>query len=137
MLTEYWGVVYEVSGKEAEENAVAMTVVFGSLLRGSARHATYISLLLFFTLYECVSFELVIRQYHKVREKQYDHKDPMSSTPVVSGVMVRKVPRDPTETHPFHLEKSLLQLGCEDKHVMDLANEVRCILAEEHISIAH
>ncbi|MCL7021657.1 hypothetical protein MKW94_002375 [Papaver nudicaule] len=86
--------------------------------------------------------------------------DPTSTTPTISGVMVyiaspdkklnenylgpaslvemanqivnAKGPSGPNRDYLFHLEEALLRLGCKnDKHVMDLANEVRRIISEE------
>nr|KAH9756939.1 gamma-glutamylcyclotransferase 2-3 [Citrus sinensis] len=85
--------------------------------------------------------------------------DPMATTPAVSGVMVyiasankqlnsnylgpaslediakqiiqAEGPSGPNRDYLFQLEKALLELGCEDKHVIDLANTVRRILSEE------
>ncbi|KAK3043660.1 hypothetical protein RJ639_000076 [Escallonia herrerae] len=92
-----WGVAYKISQKEDEE--IALT-------------------------------------YLEVREKQYDKKayldfftELTDSTPAISGVMVQIIqaegPSGPNRDYLFQLEKALLQLGCEDKHVIDLANEVR------------
>ncbi|GFY96646.1 ChaC-like family protein [Actinidia rufa] len=83
----------------------------------------------------------MLEQYLEVREKQYDKKayidfftDPMALTPAVSGVMVQIVraegPSGPNRDYLFQLEKALIQYGCEDKHVMGLANEVRRVLSE-------
>lgn len=83
--------------------------------------------------------------------------DPTSSTPFVSNVMVyiasadkklnqnylgpasleeiaiqivrAKGPSGPNREYLFKLENSLIQIGCEDKHVTDLADEVRRILS--------
>ncbi|GAY41764.1 hypothetical protein CUMW_061990 [Citrus unshiu] len=89
-----------------------------------------------------VTLEPAEGEYLEVREKQYDKKayldlftDPMATTPAVSGVMVQIIqaegPSGPNRDYLFQLEKALLELGCEDKHVIDLANTVRRILSEE------
>lgn len=84
--------------------------------------------------------------------------DPAATTPAVSGVMVyigspdkrhnqnylgpapleeiakqifyAEGPSGPNRDYLFHLESALLQIGCKDKHVIDLANEVRRIRPE-------
>ncbi|XP_042502221.1 gamma-glutamylcyclotransferase 2-3 isoform X5 [Macadamia integrifolia] len=92
-----WGVAYKVSGEEDEQ--IALT-------------------------------------YLEVREKQYDMQvyldlftEPDASTPAVSGILVQIVhaegPSGPNRDYVFQLEKALLKLGCEDKHVMELAETVR------------
>ncbi|XP_042502222.1 gamma-glutamylcyclotransferase 2-3 isoform X6 [Macadamia integrifolia] len=91
--------------------------------------------------------------YLEVREKQYDMQEPDASTPAVSGILVyiaspdKKLnknylgpasmeemanqivhaegPSGPNRDYVFQLEKALLKLGCEDKHVMELAETVR------------
>ncbi|KAJ8445110.1 hypothetical protein Cgig2_029482 [Carnegiea gigantea] len=40
-------------------------------------------------------------------------------------------PSGPNRDYLFQLEKALLELGCNDAHVMDLAKEARRILSEE------
>ncbi|KAJ9673649.1 hypothetical protein PVL29_023294 [Vitis rotundifolia] len=125
-----WGVAYKVSKEEDEQIAL-----------------TYL--------------EVREKQYDK---KAYldVYAEPMATTPVISGVMVyiaspdKKLnrnylgpasveeiakqivqaegPSGPNREYLFQLEQALLQMGCEDKHVMDLANEVRRILSEKELT---
>ncbi|XP_043703403.1 gamma-glutamylcyclotransferase 2-3 isoform X2 [Telopea speciosissima] len=101
-----WGVAYKVSGEEDEQ--IALT-------------------------------------YLEVREKQYDMKayvdiftEPDALKPAVSGILVQIVhaegPSGPNKDYVFHLEKALLELGCEDKHVMELAETVRQKLSERELT---
>ncbi|XP_010538981.1 PREDICTED: gamma-glutamylcyclotransferase 2-3 [Tarenaya hassleriana] len=48
---------------------------------------------------------------------------------IAKQIIKSEGPSGPNRDYLFHLEKALLQLGFEDKHVMDLANEVRRILS--------
>ncbi|MCI02377.1 cation transport regulator-like protein 2, partial [Trifolium medium] len=41
-------------------------------------------------------------------------------------------PSGPNREYLFILENALLQIGSKDKHVIDLANEVRRIISEEN-----
>eukprot|EP00268_Persea_americana_P015923 TRINITY_DN17528_c0_g1_i2.p1 TRINITY_DN17528_c0_g1~~TRINITY_DN17528_c0_g1_i2.p1 ORF type:complete len:114 (+),score=21.60 TRINITY_DN17528_c0_g1_i2:578-919(+) len=87
------------------------------------------------------------------------YTEPASLSPAVSGVMVyiaspdknlnrnylgptpleemaRQIvkaegPSGPNRDYLFQLETALLQFGCKDQHVMDLASAVRKILSEE------
>ncbi|XP_006351899.1 putative glutathione-specific gamma-glutamylcyclotransferase 2 isoform X2 [Solanum tuberosum] len=85
--------------------------------------------------------------YLEVREKQYDQKayvdlftEPAASAPAVSGVLVQiahaEGPSGPNRDYLFQLEKALGLLGCEDKHVIDIAKEVRRILSEDEVTIS-
>ncbi|KAJ0024815.1 hypothetical protein Pint_08201 [Pistacia integerrima] len=84
--------------------------------------------------------------------------DPTATTPVVTGVMVyiasadkkqnqnylgpasiediakqivnAEGPSGPNRDYLFQLEKALLEFGCKDEHVINLANEVRRIVSE-------
>ncbi|KAF5179435.1 Glutathione-specific gamma-glutamylcyclotransferase [Thalictrum thalictroides] len=121
-----WGVAYKVSGKEAEQIAL-----------------TYL--------------EVREKQYD-VKAFVDLFTDPKDTTPAVSGVMVyiaspdkklnrnylgpaslkemadqivrAKGPSGPNRDYIFQLERALLQIGCEDKHIIDLANTVRKLLSE-------
>ncbi|RVX22630.1 Gamma-glutamylcyclotransferase 2-3 [Vitis vinifera] len=127
-----WGVAYKVSKEEDEQIAL-----------------TYL--------------EVREKQYDK---KAYldVYAEPIATTPVISGVMVyiaspdKKLnrnylgpasveeiakqiihaegPSGPNREYLFQLEQALLQMGCEDKHVMDLANEVRRILSEKELTVS-
>uniref|UniRef100_A0A803PZ50 glutathione-specific gamma-glutamylcyclotransferase n=1 Tax=Cannabis sativa TaxID=3483 RepID=A0A803PZ50_CANSA len=94
----------------------------------------------------------------------FNLQEPLATTPTVSGVMVyiaspdkkanvnylgpasiqdiakqivqAEGPSGPNRDYLFQLEKALLQIGCEDEHVIGLANEVRRILSESE-SISH
>ncbi|KAB5557174.1 hypothetical protein DKX38_008083 [Salix brachista] len=131
------GVAYKISKKEDQE--VALTSVFLFSRRG----IQYL--------------EVREKQYN---EKAYldIFTDPAATTPAVSGVMVyigspdkrhnqnylgpapleeiakqiidAEGPSGPNRDYLFHLESALLQIGCIDKHVTDLANEVRRIRTE-------
>ncbi|XP_059630765.1 gamma-glutamylcyclotransferase 2-3 [Cornus florida] len=124
-----WGVAYKISGKEDEQTAL-----------------TYL--------------EVREKQYDKKAYVDF-YTEPKASTPAVSGVMVyiassdKKLnrnylgpasdeeiakqivraqgPSGPNRDYLFQLEKALLQIGCEDRHVMDLAKEVRRIISESEL----
>ncbi|XP_010312776.1 gamma-glutamylcyclotransferase 2-3 isoform X2 [Solanum lycopersicum] len=85
--------------------------------------------------------------YLEVREKQYDQKayvdlftEPAASAPAVSDVLVQiaraEGPSGPNKDYLFQLENALGLLGCEDKHVIDIAKEVRRILSEDEVTIS-
>jgi cation transport regulator ChaC len=125
-----WGVAYKVSEKEDQE--VALT-----------------------------NLEVREKQYDKKAYLDF-FTEPTATTPAVSGIMVyiaspdKKLnmnylgpaslediakqiihaegPSGPNRDYLFQLEKALLQIGSKDKHVIDLANEVRRILSQEEMT---
>ncbi|XP_054788520.1 gamma-glutamylcyclotransferase 2-3 isoform X3 [Prosopis cineraria] len=56
---------------------------------------------------------------------------PASVEEIARQIIRAEGPSGPNTDYLFQLEKALLQIGCQDKHVMDLANEVRRILSEQ------
>ncbi|XP_027332798.1 gamma-glutamylcyclotransferase 2-3 [Abrus precatorius] len=123
-----WGAAYKVSKKEDEE--IALT-----------------------------HLEVREKQYDKKEYLDF-YIELNATTPAVSGVMAyvaspntktnvnylgpatveeiaRQIiqaegPAGPNRDYLFKLEEALLEIGCKDKHVIDLANEVRRILSDEH-----
>ncbi|PKI40866.1 hypothetical protein CRG98_038743 [Punica granatum] len=79
--------------------------------------------------------------YLEVREKQYigspDKKinpnflGPAPLEDIAKQIVQAEGPSGPNRDYLFQLEAALLQIGCKDKHVMDLANEVRRLLLQE------
>ncbi|KAL2892926.1 Gamma-glutamylcyclotransferase 2-3 [Bienertia sinuspersici] len=72
--------------------------------------------------------------------------EPADSAPAVSNVLVyvatsnKKLNKnylgpasleEIAKDYLFQLEKALVELGCKDAHVMDVAKEVKCILSEK------
>ncbi|XP_051137861.1 gamma-glutamylcyclotransferase 2-3-like [Andrographis paniculata] len=76
----------------------------------------------------------------EVKEKQYDKKVLCLTSSLYIGSADKKLivnqideangPSGPNMEYLFKLENALKQIGCEDKHVFDLAIEVRQILSQ-------
>ncbi|KAF8024970.1 hypothetical protein BT93_F1964 [Corymbia citriodora subsp. variegata] len=124
-----WGVAYRISDEEDKRTAI-----------------TYL--------------EVREKQYDQKAYLDF-FTDPAAITPALSGVMVyigspdKKInqnylgpaplediarqivlaegPSGPNRDYLFQLEKALLQIGCEDKHIKDLADEVRRLLSERKL----
>lgn len=56
---------------------------------------------------------------------------PASLEDIAKQIVRAEGPSGPNRDYLFQLEKALVQLGCKDDHVMDLAKEVRCILSKD------
>ncbi|KAL9229127.1 hypothetical protein vseg_004629 [Gypsophila vaccaria] len=65
----------------------------------------------------------------KKRNENYLGPAPLEE--IAEQIVHAEGPSGPNRDYLFQLEKSLLELGCEDAHVMDLAREVRHVLSEE------
>ncbi|KAF8404109.1 hypothetical protein HHK36_008989 [Tetracentron sinense] len=140
-----WGVAYKVSEEEDEQIALAGLTM-------PREHEDDV---------DPMYLEVREKQYD-VKAYVDFFTEPTAITPAVSGVMVyiaspdRKLnrnylgpasleemakqiihaegPSGPNRDYLFHLENALLQLGCEDKHIKDLANAVRRILSERKLT---
>ncbi|KAL0369251.1 UNVERIFIED_CONTAM: Gamma-glutamylcyclotransferase 2-3 [Sesamum calycinum] len=53
----------------------------------------------------------------------------LSRFALIDQIVKAEGPSGPNREYLFKLENALIQIGCEDKHVIDLANEVRRILS--------
>ncbi|GAV84118.1 ChaC domain-containing protein [Cephalotus follicularis] len=125
-----WGVAYRISKKEDEEIA---------LMHLEVREKQYDmkAYLDFFTeptgMTPAVSGVMVyIGSPDKKLNKNY--LGPASLEEIAEQIINAEGPSGPNRDYLFQLEKALLQLGCKDKHVMDLANEVRHILSKRELT---
>ncbi|GAU30889.1 hypothetical protein TSUD_15750 [Trifolium subterraneum] len=57
---------------------------------------------------------------------------PASVEEIARQIVQAEGPSGPNREYLFVLENALLQIGSKDKHVIDLANEVRRIISEEN-----
>lgn len=65
------------------------------------------------------------------KENNKNYLGPASLEEIAKQIVRAEGPSGPNRDYLFQLEKALLELGCKDTHVMDLAKEVRGIISEE------
>lgn len=120
-----WGAAYKISKKEDIEEALENLEVREKQYDQKA----YLD---FFTDPEASTPAITgVMVYIASSEKTNEQYLGPASLPDIAKQIIRaEGPSGPNRDYLFQLEKALLELGCEDKHVMDLSNEVRRILSE-------
>ncbi|KAK4389681.1 Gamma-glutamylcyclotransferase 2-3 [Sesamum angolense] len=86
----------------------------------------------FFTVRLFVSkptFELFRYIASADKKQNQNYLGPASLEDIAVQIVKAEGPSGPNREYLFKLENALIQIGCEDKHVIDLANEVRRILS--------
>ncbi|KAJ4700657.1 Gamma-glutamylcyclotransferase [Melia azedarach] len=124
-----WGVAYKISNEEDKE--VALTYL--EVREKQYDQKAYVD---FFTdttaTTPAISGVMVyIGSSDKKLNKNY--LGPASLEDIAKQIVHAEGPSGPNRDYLFQLELALLGLGCKDKHVIDLANEVRRILSEEEM----
>ncbi|XP_038717301.1 gamma-glutamylcyclotransferase 2-3 isoform X2 [Tripterygium wilfordii] len=105
-----WGIAYKITKKEDEETA------FTYLEEPSATTPAVSGVMVY------------IASPDKKLNKNY--LGPESLENIAKQIVCAQGPSGPNRDYLFQLERSLLEIGCEDKHVMDLANEVRRMIQD-------
>ncbi|GAB2290800.1 Gamma-glutamylcyclotransferase 2-3 [Dionaea muscipula] len=122
-----WGVAYKISKEEDKQAAITHLEVREKQYDQKA----YVD---FFTestdSTPAVSGVLVyIGSSDKDTNKNY--LGPASLEEIAKQIVQAEGPSGPNREYVFQLEKSLLQIGCNDEHVMDLSEALRRILSED------
>ncbi|KAI4307283.1 hypothetical protein L6164_030487 [Bauhinia variegata] len=123
-----WGVAYKISKKEDQE--VALTYL--EVREKQYDQKAYLD---FFTELAATTPSIsrvmvYIGSSDKTVNENYLGAAPVEE--IARQIIHAEGPSGPNRDYLFQLEKALLQIGCEDKHVMDIANEVRRILSEKN-----
>ncbi|XP_058190087.1 gamma-glutamylcyclotransferase 2-3 [Rhododendron vialii] len=121
-----WGVAYKISGTEDEQIALTYLEVREKQYDTKA----YVD---FFTdpmaLTPAVS-DVMVYIASSDRKLNPNYLGPASLEEIAKQIILAEGPSGPNRDYLFQLEKALIQFGFEDKHVMDIANEVRRLLSE-------
>ncbi|XP_028775005.1 gamma-glutamylcyclotransferase 2-3 isoform X2 [Neltuma alba] len=123
-----WGVAYKISKKEDQEIAFTYLEVREKQYDKKAYLDVFTELTA--TVPAISGVMVYIASPDKSVNKNY--LGPASVEEIARQITRAEGPSGPNRDYLFQLEKALLQIGCQDKHVMDLANEVRRILSEEN-----
>uniref|UniRef100_A0A5B7CCY6 glutathione-specific gamma-glutamylcyclotransferase n=1 Tax=Davidia involucrata TaxID=16924 RepID=A0A5B7CCY6_DAVIN len=125
-----WGVAYKVSRKEDQQIAVTYLEVREKQYDKKA----YLD---FFTESKASTPAISgVMVYIASPDRKFNtnYLGPASLEEIAKQIIQAEGPSGPNRDYLFQLEKALLQIGCEDKHVMDLGNEVRRVLAEKDLT---
>ncbi|XP_030545137.1 gamma-glutamylcyclotransferase 2-3 isoform X1 [Rhodamnia argentea] len=124
-----WGVAYRISDEEDQRTAI-------TYLEVREKQYDQKAYLDFFTdpaaITPAVSGVVVyIGSPEKKINQNYLGPAPLED--IARQIVLAEGPSGPNRDYLFQLEKALLQIGCEDKHVKDLADEVRRLLSERKL----
>ncbi|XP_054788519.1 gamma-glutamylcyclotransferase 2-3 isoform X2 [Prosopis cineraria] len=122
-----WGVAYKIYKKEDQE------IAFTYLEAREKQYDKKVYLDVFAELTATTPAISGVMVYIASPDKDVNtnYLGPASVEEIARQIIRAEGPSGPNTDYLFQLEKALLQIGCQDKHVMDLANEVRRILSEQ------
>ncbi|KAL8125154.1 gamma-glutamylcyclotransferase 2-3 [Apium graveolens] len=125
-----WGIAYKVSSKEDEEAALLHLEVREKQYDKKA----YLDFYTESTASTPALCGVMVYIASSDRKLNKNYLGPASLEELARQIIKAEGPSGPNRDYLFHLEKALVQLGCEDEHVIDLANEVRKLLQLETAS---
>ncbi|KAJ7965584.1 Gamma-glutamylcyclotransferase [Quillaja saponaria] len=122
-----WGAAYKISKKEDEE--IALTYL--EVREKQYDKKEYLDLFTEVTTSTPAIPGVMVYIASPDKKVNKNYLGPASVEEIARQIVHAEGPSGPNRDYLFQLEKALLQLGFRDKHVIDLANEVRRILSEE------
>ncbi|KAI5394397.1 gamma-glutamylcyclotransferase 2-3 [Lathyrus oleraceus] len=123
-----WGAAYKISKKEDQE--IALTYL--EVREKQYDRKEYVD---FFTEFKATTPAIsgaLVYIASPNKNVNVNYLGPASVEEIARQIVQAEGPSGPNREYLFLLEKALLQIGSEDKHVTDLANEVRRIISEEN-----
>ncbi|XP_061341911.1 gamma-glutamylcyclotransferase 2-3 [Gastrolobium bilobum] len=122
-----WGVAYKVSKKEDEETALTHLEV----REKQYDKKEYLDFFTEVTATTPAVSGVMVYVASPDKKVNINYLGPASVEEIARQIIHAEGPTGPNRDYLFQLEKALLEIGCQDKHVIDLANEVRHILSEK------
>ncbi|KAK7275665.1 hypothetical protein RIF29_16786 [Crotalaria pallida] len=122
-----WGAAYKISKKEDEE--IALTYL--EVREKQYDKKEYVDLFTELTATTPAISGVMVYIASPDKKLNVNYLGPASVEDIARQIIQAEGPSGPNRDYLFQLEKALLQIGCKDQHVIDLANEVRRILSEE------
>lgn len=121
-----WGAAYKISKKEDQEVATTYLEVREKQYDQKA----YVDFYTDPTADTPAVSEVIVYIASPDKKQNVNYLGPASTEDIAKQIVKAEGPSGPNRDYLFQLEKALLQFGCKDKHVIDLATEVRRIIAE-------
>ncbi|XP_065881124.1 gamma-glutamylcyclotransferase 2-3 [Euphorbia lathyris] len=122
-----WGVAYKISNKEDEETALTYLEVREKQYDQKAYVDFYTESTA--TAPAITGVMVYIGSSDKKHNQNYLGPAPLED--IAKQIVNAEGPSGPNREYLFQLDMALHQIGCKDRHVIDLANEVRRILSDE------
>ncbi|KAH1215958.1 hypothetical protein AAZX31_13G064400 [Glycine max] len=123
-----WGAAYKIAKKEDAETAL----VYLEVREKQYDKKEYLDFYTDLTATSPAVSGVMVYIATPDKKSNVNYLGPASIEDIARQIIQAKGPAGPNRDYLFNLEKALHEIGCKDKHVIDLANEVRRILAEEH-----
>ncbi|MED6114060.1 Gamma-glutamylcyclotransferase 2-3 [Stylosanthes scabra] len=123
-----WGVAYKISKKEDQE--IALTYL--EVREKQYDKKEYVDLYTDLNAKTPAITGVMVYIASPDKKVNVNYLGPASFEDIARQIIHAEGPSGPNRDYLFQLEKALLQIGCQDNHVIDLANEVRRILSEKH-----
>ncbi|WCJ44627.1 Glutathione-specific gamma-glutamylcyclotransferase 2 [Euphorbia peplus] len=122
-----WGAAYKISNKEDEETALTYLEVREKQYDEKAYVDFYTESTA--TAPAITGVMVYIGSSDKKQNPNYLGPAPLED--IAKQIVNAEGPSGPNRDYLFQLDMALHQIGCKDRHVIDLANEVRRILSDE------
>ncbi|GFP84333.1 putative glutathione-specific gamma-glutamylcyclotransferase 2 [Phtheirospermum japonicum] len=122
-----WGAAYKITQKKDQLTALEYLEVREKQYDKKA----YVDFFAVIQPISCHFFFLNCLIYSSYKKLNKNYLGSASLEEIAMQIVKAQGPSGPNREYLFKLENALIQIGCEDKHITDLANEVRRIIIQE------